>query len=329
MFKTDKINPDTGKPVYKFMPAGSQRRDLFDNIKDYDVMLIPCGKCVGCRLDYSRSWADRMMLELETAKKAIFITLTYNNTYVPTKCISDDIPIGFTVSKRDVQLFMKRLRRKYDGIKLRFYLSSEYGPTTRRPHYHAIIFGLGIDDFPDKIPHGKNELGQQYYELPAIQEVWAEYDSKGNRIGDLGYVLGSDVSYQTCAYVARYVMKKVRDNPKWSKENGVDPEFNLMSRNPGIGAEYLKEHPDCMDFTSINISTEDGAKKIMIPKYFLRKLEFTDPEKYAILKEQRKELADDRIISKLSRTTLSYLDQLEVEEESKLRSVAALKRGDL
>lgn len=317
MFKTDRINPDTGKPVYQFMPAFSQSRDLFDRIKDFEVMLVPCGKCVGCRLDYSRSWADRMMLELETEKKAIFVTLTYDNDHVPIKCTFDGEPIGYTVSKRDVQLFMKKLRRKYEGIKLRFYLSSEYGPATRRPHYHAIIYGFSIDDFPLKILRGMNELKQQYYEVPEISKIWKN-----------GMVMCSDVSYQTCAYVARYVMKKVRDDPTWSIENGVDPEFNLMSRNPGLGANYLSEHPDCLDFTNISISTESGAKKIMIPKYFLRKLEMTDPEKYAKLKETRKELADDKILSKLARTSLSYLDQLEVEEESKLRSVSALKRGD-
>lgn len=290
---------------------------------------VSCGHCIGCRLDYSRSWADRMMLELETAKKAIFVTLTYDNASINIKTNPEGDPIGYTVDKRDCQLFMKRLRRAYDGtngkplVKIRFYLASEYGPSTLRPHNHAIIFGLGIDDFPDRIPRGMNELHQQYYEIPQITDIWK-----------CGMVLCSDVSYETCAYVARYVMKKVRDDPEWHVDRGVDPEFTLMSRNPGIGAYYLEQHPDCMDFENISVSTEKGAKKIMIPKYFLRKLgdeksSLYNKEKYDKICAKRAELAEDRLLSKLSRITLSYVDQLEVEEEHKLRSIFALKRGDL
>lgn len=295
---------------------------VFAREKDPRCVVVPCGHCIGCRLDYSRSWADRMMLELETAKKAIFVTLTYDNDHVPV--LQDDETgefVGLTLNKRDAQLFMKNLRRDYDGkdghsfAKIRYYLSGEYGDTTYRPHMHAIIFGLGLEDFPLKVPHGKNELGQQYFDIPELRACWPN-----------GFVLASDVSWETCAYVSRYVMKKALKDGLSPCELGLEKEFVLMSRRPGLGREYLDQHPDCLDQQTINISTPKGGRKLSIPKYYIKQLELTDPEKFAKMKEVRKNMAIDSMLQKLDGTSLSILEQLEQEEDKKLRSIQALKR---
>lgn len=280
---------------------------------------VPCGKCIGCRLEYSRSWADRMMLELETAGKGLFVTLTYRNEdahWMQFDPLTDE-PMYATVDKRDCQLFMKRLRKRFPDLRIRFYLGAEYGEKTYRPHYHAILFGIGLCDIPDLLQHGRNELGQQYFTSAMLSETWSR-----------GYVLLSDVSWKTCAYVARYVTKKL--NGPWSIDyaaRNVFPEFALMSRKPGIGRVYLDTHPECLDSASINLSTPEGGLKIQIPKYYLRTLELMDPERFAIMKEQRKQFASDRMILKLQKTGLSYLDYLEVEEQKKLDSVKSLKRN--
>lgn len=280
-------------------------------------ILVPCGRCIGCRLEYSRSWADRMMLELETAGKAVFITLTYNNEHVPIAMLGeDDVPVSFTLWKKDFQDFMKRLRRHFDPVKLRFYASGEYGENTFRPHYHAIIFGIGLDDFNDLIPKGKNELGQIYYISKTLEDIWSN-----------GFGMICDVSWNTCAYVSRYVTKKVYGfDGKAFEFLNVVPEFSLMSRKPGIGRQYLTEHPDCLDFESINISTDENGLKIPIPKYYLKQLRLTDQERYDKLMKKRCEYADDRMLLKLQKTGLSFLDYLEVEEQNKLRSVNSLRR---
>lgn len=315
---------DSGKPDYKMIPQSNwpcpPGEDMFQKVKSWNpgAIVVPCGKCIGCRLDYSRSWADRMMLELETAGSGIFVTLTYNNENAHwSQFCEDGTPMYATLDKRDCQLFMKRLRKKFDGKKVRFYLAGEYGERTLRPHYHAILFGLGLYDLPGLLPHGRNELGQQYYICPLLSETWS-----------LGFVLVSDVSWKTCAYVARYVTKKL--SGPWSIDyavRNVIPEFSLMSRKPGLGAEYLEKHPDCLDYQSINLTTPEGGLKLSIPKYYLKKLELIDPERFAIMKAQRKEFAEDRMILKLQKTGLSYLDALEVEENKKLKSVKVLKRS--
>lgn len=280
---------------------------------------VPCGKCIGCRLDYSRRWADRMMLELQTVGKGLFVTLTYRNEDAHWTQFDPDTdePMYATVDKRDCQLWMKRLRKRFPNLKLRFYLGAEYGEKTLRPHYHVILFGVGLSDIPDLLPHGRNELGQQYYTSAMLSETWLH-----------GHVLVSDVSWRTCAYVARYVTKKL--NGPWSIDyavRNVFPEFALMSRKPGIGKQYLEDHPECLDFASINLSTPDGGLKIQIPKYYLRQIQLTDPERYDRIMEERKQFASDNMILKLQRTGLSYLDYLEVEEQKKLESVKSLKRS--
>lgn len=288
-----------------------------DEVNRFNGVLLPCGHCIGCRLDYSRRWADRMMLELETSKSAIFVTLTYDNDHIHWSQFDDNnCPIFGTLDKRDCQLFMKRLRKEFEDVKIRFYLAGEYGEHTLRPHYHAIIYGIGLSDIGDCIPFGRNDNGQAYYISKRFQEIWS-----------LGNVLLADVSWQTCAYVARYVTKKLNGEKSVSyAQRNVIPEFSLMSRKPGIGREYLDLHPDCLDAVNINLSTPEGGLKISIPKYYLKQLELSDSDKYVKIMEQRKRFASDSLLLKLSNTDNEIVDYLSVCEGNKLAKLKALKR---
>ena len=146
---------------------------------------IPCGKCIGCRLDYSRQWANRCMLEAQYhPKDAVwFATITYNNLYVPKVITKDpetgkDVP-ALTLRKRDFQLWMKRLRRAFPDDHIRFFASGEYGSETFRPHYHAILFGLHLVDLE---PWEKSS-GYQTYLSKKLAKTWSmcyNIDSKGN-----------------------------------------------------------------------------------------------------------------------------------------------------
>ena len=143
------------------------------------VLKIPCGKCIGCRLDYTRTWADRLMLELSTTpgQKASFITLTYSPDTVPF-CFDEDndpdhvSPVSMTLYKRDFQLFMKRLRFSFPEKKLRFLGTGEYGSSSLRPHYHLILFGLSAEDFPDLRLLKMNKLNQPLYTSDLLRDIW-------------------------------------------------------------------------------------------------------------------------------------------------------------
>lgn len=312
------VNPESGELEYHFAGAASDTarhaRNLnVDNPLCVDVLNVPCRRCPGCRLDYSRDWANRMLLEFQHTKKAVFVTLTYNNEHVP---FSDS---GFmTLSKRDCQLFMKRLRKYFSCTEIRFFLGGEYGPLHNRPHYHAILFGLSLADMGNLAVRDVNELGQPSFQSSVLDSIWTS-----------GFSTVSDVSFQTFAYCARYVLKKQR--LKDYVRDGVElytPEFSLMSRKPGLGAYYITN--EFLD--GINCSVSDGhdVKTFPLPSSLLKLLKDFDPQKYAELKASRKDLADDRLEFELASTDLNFRDYLKLKEEKLLaRTVSIRNRKEL
>lgn len=307
---------EEGKAQYKILPS-SGIPAVYPDIN------VPCGHCIGCRLDKSRQWADRMMLELDHSKTAIFVTLTYDSLNVPVACALDDGSVLFTLDKRDVQLFMKRLRRTFDGREIRFYLAGEYGPATHRPHYHAILFGLSLSDFPDIKPVSKNSFGQFLYSSKKMYEIWK-----------LGNVALAEVSWQTCAYVARYCVKKMSGDV--SRETydsyGVLPEFSLMSRRPGIAGFYALEHPDLIEKSKQYFSDENGVTprtSCPTPKFVFEKLELTNPELYDKIKSQRMIYARDKELIALSRTDLDFFEYNCVKEFNHESRAKALIRESI
>lgn len=309
---------DSGKTKYTVIPSDSMSDPFIVLSENSGAILVPCGKCRGCCLDYSRRWADRMMLELETAGKAIFLTLTYNNNNVPW--IYDDcgVPIWQTLCKRDFQLFMKRLRKFFTDRKIRFFACGEYGENTLRPHYHAIIFGLDLSDFSDLEQIGKNRQGDHYFTSASLVNIWSK-----------GYITIAKVSYETCAYVARYVSKKHSNDSLYLENIGVEPIFCVMSRRPGIGKEYLDLHPDALDHDYINISTPTGGRKISMPKYYLKQLALTNPDKYDNIIERRKLASFDNLFLNMQNTDLDFSDFFENADNVKRLQTIPLKRSSI
>ena len=222
---------------------------------------IPCGKCVGCLLDRSRYWATRCMLEAKDHEHNCFITLTYNDDHLPDKreMINDltgeisESPFR-TLQKRDFQLFMKRLRKQLEPLKIRYFACGEYGSNTFRPHYHAIIFGY---DFPDRKVLKKNFRGEKYYISDELSRAWSDNDDN-----PIGNVLVTDISYDTCAYVARYCLKKQdNDLSLFYDIYNLDKEFTIMSRKPGNGRNFYDVNKNLIyDGDRLIISDDKGAK---------------------------------------------------------------------
>ncbi|QCS37202.1 replication initiation protein [Tortoise microvirus 68] len=310
------INP--GLSNY-FIPVGDGR---FKNIGD--VIYLPCGHCIGCRLDRSRQWADRCMLELEYHESSYFVTLTYNDEHVPISSYCSDLETGeasksFSLRKRHFQLFMKRLRKRFSNDKIRFFACGEYGETTLRPHYHAIIFGLRLDDL---VPFSNSNRGYQYYTSASFEKCWTEDDSS------IGFCLLGEVTWETCAYTARYIMKKLNGaQAVYYDLVNIEPEFTLMSRRPGIARQYYDEHKDDIyEHEYINISTEGGGRKIMPPKYYDKLFDIDYPDEMAEIKAIRQRMAKENQAAKLKATTL-YSDELRrVEEHNKKAAIKSLRR---
>lgn len=305
-----KYHVDSDLEISKRLEDGS-----FGRIKVpyQNLMKIPCGKCIGCKFDYTKQWSDRMIMELaDNDGKGVFVTLTYNNDHLPFAVDEDGLPVSFSLQKRDFQLFMKRLRKRFSERSIRFFACGEYGGRTLRPHYHAIIYGLSLSDFPDLYVHGMNELNQLYFVSPLFSEIWSN-----------GFTLLSDVSYKTCAYVARYNVKKAYgDNIK--PHELAEDSFVLMSRRPGIASRYYDDHPDFFDTMSAYFSDSNGSVRVSCPSYFLSKLSIDNPDKYVNIVRERRQLSKDRELLRLARSDLSYPEQLEIEENDVLRRTKSI-----
>lgn len=195
----------------------------------YLPLKIPCGHCVGCRLDKAREWAIRCMHEAKMYEANCFITLTFSDDALQRRKHR-------FLDKRDFQLFMKRLRKMF-GAGIRYYHCGEYGDKFGRPHYHACIFGF---DFPDKkLWTVKN--GQRLYRSEALEQLWP-----------YGYSSIGAFDFNTAAYVARYTLKKKYGSASKVHYQHVDQttgevievqsEYSTMSRRPGIGRAWFDQY---------------------------------------------------------------------------------------
>lgn len=221
-----------------------------DKEAKWDGVPFPCGQCLACRINKRRVWTLRLSLERRMHDKAAFVTLTYDPQHIPM-----DMDLVPQLCKRDCQLFVKRLRKRYgDGI--RYYLCGEYGETYGRPHYHAIIFGVGPEDLD---PYWLMYRGKSP-ESP-LKTLWGK-----------GLVHVGDCTLESVQYVAGYVTKKISK----MSEDSLEPEFALMSRRPGIGAGMVSAIADTVK--AAGLEDKAGAelrmdgRKWPLGRYLLGKL---------------------------------------------------------
>ncbi len=266
-------------------------------------LTIPCGQCVGCRLERSRQWAVRCVHEASLHEDNCFITLTYNN---------ESLPEDGSLNKKHFQDFMKRLRKKFKNKKIRYYHCGEYGDKNFRPHYHAIIFGL---EFADQ------ELftvinGEKLYISKTLKKLWP-----------LGYHTIGNVTFESAAYVARYVMKKVngknaknhyeRVNPDTGEIYSLVPEYNTMSRRPGIAAGWFDKYKDDV-YPSDNIHLRE--KTFRPPKFYDKMYEHLMPDEMEKIKKQR-------MINMAKHADDNTADRLAVKEQVKKAQLNKLIRS--
>lgn len=287
-------------------------------IKSYTE--LPCGQCLGCRLEHSAIWADRCMLEMKYHDSNYFLTLTYNDENLPTE---NDVDIftgetletkHMTLVKRDLQLFWKKLRNHFPDQNIRYFACGEYGEKYKRPHYHAIVFGLKLDDLKEV---GKSSIGNKFYESEELNKCWTN-----------GFVSIAEANYETCAYTARYVTKKATENLDYYYElNNIVKPYIVMSRKPGIGKQYYEDN-DVFEYEYINLSTQNGGRKVKPPRYYEKLLEIDNPTLYKSIKLKHKETAEYSKKLKMSQTDKEYLQLLKDEEYVLSQRTKSLKREE-
>lgn len=201
-----------------------------------------------------------------------FITLTYDDKHVPA---------DYGLHKIHLQNFFKRVRNA--GYIFRYFACGEYGDQSKRPHYHAILFGINFAD--DRKKHSVTNQQHILYTSQTLTDLWGK-----------GHALLSEFSYQTAAYTARYVMKKQNGSNARQHENykrltndgeliQVQPEFALMSRNPGLGSSWFAKYKK--DAFPSDYLVHQG-KKHPVPRFYLDKLNVQDEKACIEIKQKRK-----------------------------------------
>lgn len=185
-------------------------------------VLCTCGKCDECVRQYQNDWMTRMFSELNRQHKAVFFTLTYRDDTVPKVADPTSGELFYSVSKDDVQSWLKNMRelRRKRGLSTdyRWYVSSEYGPSTLRPHYHGLIFGLSLRDV-----------------LPWLKRWQRDFGFTTQREINL---LNQKDALSTLRYTAKYCNKGRYENPLVSA-GLVASNFHLISKS--IGNNYLTD----------------------------------------------------------------------------------------
>lgn len=260
---------------------GGQRRDF------------PCAQCIGCRLERSRQWACRCMDEASLYANNCFITLTYDDEHLPG---------NRSLDHRVFQLFMKKLRKRF-GAKIRFYMAGEYGDKFRRPHYHALLFN---HDFADKqLFTIRNE--NRLYTSGELQQLWRN-----------GFSSVGDVTFDSAAYVARYVMKKITGDK--AEDHYVDktsgellaPEYSAMSRRPGIGRGWYDLFKG-----DVYPSDQKVVRGIITrpPRFYDNLFQLEDDGAFDLLKARRR-----------AKAVYNDSERLAVKERCKLAQIKTLSR---
>ncbi|AXH75076.1 MAG: replication initiator protein [Microviridae sp.] len=266
-------------------------------------LTVPCGQCIGCRIDKSRMWAIRCVHESKLHTSNSFVTLTYDD---------DKLPLHGSLQKKDLQDFFKRARHIYGNF--RYYASGEYGDNTQRPHYHIMFFGIDFSE--DRKLYKHNQRSDILYKSDSLNKCWG-----------LGFCTIGSFNYATAAYTARYAIKKVsgkladehysRVDPRTGEFLSVEHEFAIMSRRPGIGSGWYDKFKS--DAFPSDFLIYQG-KKHSVPRFYTDKLKKEDLSTHKEIKYTRKANQEKNKAN-------STPDRLAVREECKKSQIKSLKRS--
>jgi len=278
---------------------------VFDHSKSFRIKIeLPCGRCIGCRLEKAKEWALRCYHEAQMHAENSFLTLTY---------APEHLPGNHNLDHRDFQAFMKRLR-EHTGKKIRYYMCGEYGNKPNyRPHYHALLFGHEFDDKKLVNVRGQNRV----YTSEKLDSLWKKGSCE----------IGS-VTFKSAGYVARYIVKKCSDDPEelYNRYAIVDPEtgemtsrkleYTKMSLKPGIGESWFRKY--FKDLYPHDYAVLPDGRKTSVPKYYNKLLERENPKLHYELRQAR--------IAKALVNPNNTPERLAVRERVRTKKAERLKR---
>lgn len=253
----------------------------------HDVMLLqagnlalPCGTCSQCRLERARQWAMRITAEVQFHPPGTswFLTLTYRDDALPPKIDGAD---RHTLRPKDLTDFWKKLRKKKT---FRYFACGEYGEKTLRPHYHACVLGLVLDDLQPLAGGSISNLAYDPLDPFHKPITGLRYSPLLNRVWGHGMVAIGTVTFDSASYVANYAQKRLYGKNKPIHET-YQAEFSRCSLRPAIGDPAFKKYV-LTDFVNGVYTLPDGTK-CSIPKRWLGLLKEEHPDAYEAVRLER------------------------------------------
>lgn len=301
-----------------------------------DLQLIPCGQCMECRIKKSKDLAQRALAESLCHEENYFLTLTYDDEHLPIRnCVSrltGDVGVYSYLEREHLDKFVKDLRRwidyHCDGSTFMCFPCGEYGSETGRAHFHAILFGIPLAKYGNiEVVKDVHFNGRTYSYLtsPVIEKIWGK-----------GFITLAEVNYETCAYVSRYVTKKMigRSEDEYQylcSELGVPPqprEFHGAPKRPGMGLRFYQEHKD--EIYKLDEIILPGGKKLQPCEYYDKKYDLDNPEHLKAIKDARKQRAALSNMNKYFGCTGEQVEASEkVHKEVSERRFKRLKRNKI
>jgi len=237
----------------------------------YKEVNLPCGVCFGCRMDNSRMWSLRMMHQAKFSSSSYFVTLTYS---------PEHMPLHGDLNYDHLQDFWKKARHSFQGSEqLRYFACGEYGDQSLRPHYHFAGFDWNIKD----LRLFKNTDHGSYFLSDDLASCWG-----------FGHVIVAPLEYQSAAYVARYVTKKMRGkNLRFLADEYADPvtgevpsyKVERAFQSQGLGLKWYQANQQ--EVWDLDGCLYDNKYMVSPPRYYFKQLEKADPEKAAAIKHKR------------------------------------------
>ncbi|WNK13823.1 MAG: replication initiator protein [Microvirus sp.] len=255
-----------------------------------ESITLPCGKCYPCLSRRASGWSYRLMKEERISSSSYFITFTYDDEHVPR---TDN---NFkTLYKRHLQLFFKKLRKLHPPRCIKYFCAGEYGTSSYRPHYHAILFNLDLSKLLNK---------RDAYFIKTRQIILDGKSPFHSQLWPHGHITIGLTTAASVGYTLKYMMKESRI-PLHKNDDRV-PEFQLQSK--GLGKSHLSDNMIAWHESDIlnrmYIPLSDG-KKIAMPRYYKNKL---------YTKEQRQHIGhylSTHIVDKIDLTAKQQLNNFE------------------
>lgn len=227
---------------------------------------VPCGQCLACLHNRSSHWQTRLKIEYGNSITAYFVTLTYEDTFLPVA--ENGVPV---LRPKDVQDWLKRLRKAISPIKLRFYLCGEYGTKTLRPHYHAILFIPRCEEFDFRSFGLKQGVSDSIPSGPEFDiRTFEAFDRTIKATWKRGFTVLAPVSESHFKYVAKYVSSYSK-LPEFYKDYRYRP-FSRCSLRPAIGYSFLDS--PVVDFyrRTPRPYIRQGDTIVSMPRYYRNKI---------------------------------------------------------